>query len=618
MYSKMISTLFLHFQPSSDAAKRILLEISEYDLNPQQILERLAREKRTNGETYALWVIANLRFNRNVVHESPRLKSVLPPGIFDLVSVLQLMVQKKHLEAFKSASESILKTNRPDIFLARFYMACVEHVNFNSYLKTHEDVMNRVLKTREAVSGAELAGPIERLLRHSSVVTAILDSPCEDELVLNDLQLLNKHPVFIEILRIEPVGSIFWETLIAKILYTVSRHPHDTYQNAFYDLIDSLLCVNFLNGGIYITPAIRQNFEIHWLNHEDSVIAAVGERFLESSALSLPNFPNLRRFRAFCELLRLWHFELPATEMHFKGISSNRAEDDKVETQYRESPYPVWLQPTISITPKTIAILRSSLNIKEESRGKSHIDRVLVAGCGTGRQVVALATEYPEASITAIDVSTGSLAYAELFCRKAGIINAHFCCVDLNQSLEIRSQFDYIECGGVLHHLLNPTQTLKELVNLMHDSGIIRIGLYSQTARQYLYDFKREFKPNPDLFEADWQEIRQHAVKSRYSSRFAQCRDFYSKTEFRDLVFNQRERAYTVTDLETLLHDTGLRFLKMRTPSIASRLGVSSTPQTLEEWGQAEVEYPELFTGMYDFFACKTNARDIMSQVSNN
>ena len=45
-------------------------------------------------------------------------------------------------------------------------------------------------------------------------------------------------------------------------------------------------------------------------------------------------------------------------------------------------------------------------------------------------------------------------------------------------------EFDLIECGGVLHHMNNPSQGLKALVSVLKNNGFLKLGLYSELARQ--------------------------------------------------------------------------------------------------------------------------------------
>ena len=63
-------------------------------------------------------------------------------------------------------------------------------------------------------------------------------------------------------------------------------------------------------------------------------------------------------------------------------------------------------------------------------------------------------------------------------------------------------KFDIIECVGVLHHMKDPLKGLKVLLNLLEPQGFMKLGLYSDIARQ------------------DIEQARQLIIKKNYKSEF--------------------------------------------------------------------------------------------------
>ena len=64
-------------------------------------------------------------------------------------------------------------------------------------------------------------------------------------------------------------------------------------------------------------------------------------------------------------------------------------------------------------------------------------------------------------------------------------------------------QFDIVECVGVLHHMAEPTAGWRVLVNLLAPGGLMKIGLYSETARKDIvaaqsFAVERGYAPVPD------------------------------------------------------------------------------------------------------------------------
>ena len=110
------------------------------------------------------------------------------------------------------------------------------------------------------------------------------------------------------------------------------------------------------------------------------------------------------------------------------------------------------------------------INFTEKHEGDI---RCLIAGCGTGHHSIGSAAGIKNYTITAIDLSSASLAYAKRKTMQLGISNIEYYKKDL---LELNKDdfgvFDVIECAGVLHHLKDPRKGLKTLVNLLKPAGV--------------------------------------------------------------------------------------------------------------------------------------------------
>src|SRR5207253_998799 len=109
--------------------------------------------------------------------------------------------------------------------------------------------------------------------------------------------------------------------------------------------------------------------------------------------------------------------------------------------------------------------------------------RMLIAGCGTGRQAAALAWAYPDAAVTAIDISQASLDYAVRQCAALGIDGIEFRKLDLRDAAQLGRPFDVIFCAGVLHHLPDPERGLAALAGVLRPDGVMNVAVYSRIAR---------------------------------------------------------------------------------------------------------------------------------------
>jgi len=96
--------------------------------------------------------------------------------------------------------------------------------------------------------------------------------------------------------------------------------------------------------------------------------------------------------------------------------------------------------------------------------------RVLEAGCGVGAQTTTLASNSPDALITAIDISEISVAEARRKVMAAGLTNVQFEQADVFNLPYEPNSFDHVFVCFVLEHLPQPVealQMLKELQQLL-------------------------------------------------------------------------------------------------------------------------------------------------------
>ena len=172
------------------------------------------------------------------------------------------------------------------------------------------------------------------------------------------------------------------------------------------------------------------------------------------------------------DLIQAW-LEEPFMELTLRdSVATLTSIDDDVsravQAQYEQNPYPRWT--TVG------AIARDA-----GSRGRDK--RVLVAGCGTGREALEMALNFAAAQIDALDLSRASLAYAMRKARELGASNVRFAQADILNLGQRAPDYDLITAVGVLHHLREPEAGLRALLALLAPGGVLRIALYSRFAR---------------------------------------------------------------------------------------------------------------------------------------
>ncbi len=285
---------------------------------------------------------------------------------------------------------------------------------------------------------------------------------------------------------------------------------------------------------------------------------------------------------------------VPLTEIS-AGVSA------KVREQYEEFPYPRWKN------------FYRGLNDEEvEGRLKNAKAKILVAGCGTGREAIQLAAAFPDASVLAVDLSLTSLAYAIKRAKELGVANISFRQADILKLGAHGEKYDYVSSSGVLHHLENPLEGWKILCGLLKDEGLMRIALYSETARRHLVAAhkiiaKQGFKPDAAgmrQFRAMTPQLLDRAAVQDILNR----PDSYHLSMYRDLLFNVQEHRFDIPEINAALQGLGLDFIKFFLPQQTEELFRKKfADEKLENWHLFEQENPDTFSAMYQFWCSKKN-----------
>lgn len=298
------------------------------------------------------------------------------------------------------------------------------------------------------------------------------------------------------------------------------------------------------------------------------------------------------------------------------GVSSS------VRDMYEQNPYPRWMNATIRRYDMSVSQVLTSdpILIELGDYVAPDMPEILVAGCGTGQHAIQPATRYKAAQVTALDLSLTSLAYAKRQSAKLDINNITFAQADILNLDEIDRQFDVVECVGVLHHLEDPLAGWKTLTRRLKPGGLMKIGLYSEAARQDVLAgrkiiFEQGFEPTADGIRACRHYVI--AAASQGDPTLAQlCRrsDFHSLSACRDLIFHIQEHRFTLPQIKEHLKVLNLEFLDFEM-NFAGQLGNFreelrglSAENRLDKWHTYELENPDTFRGMYQFW-CRNPAQ---------
>jgi SAM-dependent methyltransferase len=290
----------------------------------------------------------------------------------------------------------------------------------------------------------------------------------------------------------------------------------------------------------------------------------------------------------------------------------------RVAEQYEASPYPRWASVGL-IAPGR---LRRALGRYFRPGELAFLDRpfeVLIAGCGTGQQAVQTALAYgPQARVLAIDLSAASLAYAARMAERFGAGNIAFAQADLatlhQADRRFAGHFQVIECTGVLHHLADPFRGWRALLECLAPDGAMFLGLYSAVARRGLSALRSDPAwPGPGCTDEALRVFRQALLDRPAGAPGAELttsRDFYTRSNFRDLALHVSEHPLMLGAIARFLGDNGLAFRGFQIePGIFARFQErfpgETRPGGLDRWAEFEEANPNTFAGMYNFWCSR-------------
>lgn len=299
------------------------------------------------------------------------------------------------------------------------------------------------------------------------------------------------------------------------------------------------------------------------------------------------------------------------TEIPALGEISD-AVSQAVAQQYEANPYPRWLSTDLPEPESARDHLQRFFDDAELAVVESPC-RVLVAGCGTGRQVVDLATQFgPHADLTAIDLSRSSLGYAARMAGQYGLSNVRFWRGDILELEALDDRFAVIVCDGVLHHMADPLAGWRLLAERLAPGGLMRISLYSKLARQLLARDRERIGAADDIVtERDRLLAFRRAVMSDNladaDTPDYRSHDYFTLSTFRDLMFHVREHQFTVPEIAEALAGFGLAFHGFHLPwpalsAFRQRFPDESALRSLDAWDAFEQAEPATFSNMYSFW----------------
>ena len=198
-----------------------------------------------------------------------------------------------------------------------------------------------------------------------------------------------------------------------------------------------------------------------------------------------------------------------------------------------------------------------------ELNNKFFNPNVLIAGCGTGQHLVHV-IGYQNSNIVGVDLSLTSLAYAKRKIEETGYKNVEFLHADILQLKNLKRKFNIIECVGTLHHMKDPVAGLRVLLNLLETNGFLKLGLYSEIARQNItkarnFIKKKKIKSTIEDIR-NFREIINNEDVDPALKKIFESKDFYSTSMARDLMFHVQEHRFKLPEISKILKNGPPKF----------------------------------------------------------
>ena len=491
-------------------------------------------------------------------------------------------------------------------------------------------ILINLLNKGNFVRPKDMAGAILSLLRLDNLIEDVLLNTTvftDVEEVDRAIKILAQVPLLHQLMRICPLTDLQPEASFAsmrRVLLTALAQTEASPELIHFLSTLSLHC--FTNEYVYFETEEETEL-ISALEAGISESIAQASQPTVTETLILATYRPLHQYD-WSEKLQVLD-QLPEVKVRLveeplaeKVIAQNMpalsdVDDDvsrQVREQYEENPYPRWVKLAISPKAKLVAEVcnEAKLQLHSENIKSVFAPSILIAGCGTGQHSIGTASRFANCKVTAVDLSRASLAYAQRKTNELGITNIKYLQADILNLGELGQEFDIIESAGVLHHMDNPMAGWRVLVDLLKTGGLMKIGLYSELARRHIVKTREEIGLRGiGASESEIRQFRQSLVESQddHHQQLMGFGDFFSLSEVRDLIFHVQEHRFTLPQIQHCLDELGLKLCGFENTDVVRRFknsfGKDSDACDLSLWHQFEIENPDTFVGMYQFWCQK-------------
>ncbi len=506
----------------------------------------------------------------------------------------------------------------------------LKDIEFQKHQPKTQDLILKILEKETYIRPKDIVPAVISLLKFDPSIRSVMDCYSIDKFdqsLYRSISSLCKVPLFLKLMSVCPISDLDFETILtairSKILHSLSE-VNATPEILHFQSALALQC--FTNEYIF-SQTEKENKALALIESSVGDIISSGKKPNETAILCLASYKPLHEF----EWSHSLAFPLQIKEVRKRQILEPLEEKSlrsqipilckitnnvshEVRKQYEENPYPRWINLGLYLRPIPISKMIKELNLRLYDHKIITLEnpQILIAGCGTGQHAIRTSSRFESSSVLALDLSLSSVAYAKRKTKELGIRNIEYIQGDILDLGKFNRRFDIVESVGVLHHMDDPIKGWKVLTDCLKSGGLMRIGLYSDLARQQIVKIREEIKKlNVGSDEVSMREFRTRVINSDQKNikSIQSFTDFYSLSELRDLLFHVQEHRYTITKIKDCIAQLGLKFCGFETIEIVEKFKTVNTGfddlYNLDKWNTYEEENSNTFGGMYQFWCQK-------------
>ncbi len=539
--------------------------------------------------------------------------------------------------AISSYQRAVSISPQNDLLWAGF-AKLLQVVHFTSYSSELGDYLLQVLE-RPIVRPKDISLAVVSALHYHPTILSVLElsnTNSIDENIDHLTTQLSTIPLLLRIMELSTIADVDLERMLTRVrramLHKAVNGASDAQGLPFY----AALAMHCFTNEFVFSECEEEKQEVEQLQEKVKAVLEKGDTVSSEWIAILGAYRPLSYYLWADELLKYeWPIEI--NSIAIGQINSAREEqclrtkiphltsiEDKisqlVRNQYEENPYPRWVNAGVSSEAKSIRQVLQTINLQLDLSAQpfSSSPDILVAGCGTGQHAIGTASLFRNCSVLAVDLSLSSLSYAIRKTQELGITNIEYMQADILKLGQLEREFDVIESAGVLHHMDDPIAGWRVLVDRLRQGGVMKIALYSELARRCVVEARKQivekgYISTPDDIRRYREEMFNMDLSADSElSKIIGSADFYSLSECRDLLFHVQEHRFTLIQIEEALNHLGLKFLGFELTDSSIRNSFSAlysednAETSLPLWHQFELENPDTFNGMYQFWVQKT------------